>query len=178
LKTLAFILALLPFMALADPGKELATVPLPSLTRETIVGTWEAVIPPEIIGTTHGVYRIEIAKVPDFYLVGVEFDLEKTSVQLVAHGSELEVKPRDITLRFKTVPADQDSKAEEIVFKGSGVCQGEIGALHGTLTISGKPLGGFTGDIWFHKGSWTRTLQKASKEAEERIQQLRGTPKT
>lgn len=165
-------------MALADPREELATVPLPSLTRETIVGTWEAVIPPEIIGTTHGVYRIEIGKAPDLYLLGVEFDLEKTSVQLRAQGSDWEVNNGDVILRFKTVPADEDSKAEKIVFKGSGVCKGEIGAMHGTLSISGKPLGGFTGDIWFHKGSWTRTLQKASKEAEERIQQLRGTPKT
>jgi hypothetical protein len=178
LKTLAFILALLPSTALADSGEELATVPLPSLTRETIVGTWEAVIPPEIIGTSHGVYRIDINKGPDLYLVGVEFDVVETCVQLVAQGSDWEVSNGDVVLRFKTVPADKDSKAEEIVFKGSGVCKGEIGALHGTLTISGKPLGGFTGDIWFHKGSWTRTLQKASKEAEERIQKLRGTPKT
>jgi hypothetical protein len=178
LKTLAFILALLPSMALAEPGEELATAPLPSLTRETIIGTWEAVIPPEIIGTTHGVYRIEISKGPDSYLVGVEFDVVKTSVQLVAQGSDSEVSNGDVILRFKTVPADEDSKPEEIVFKGSGVCKGDIGALHGTLTISGKPLGGFTGDIWFHKGSWTRALEEASKKAEDHIRKLRATPKT
>ena len=178
MKTLAFIIVILPIIALADPGEELATVALPNLTRETIVGTWEAVIPPEIIGTTHGVYRMEIGKGPDLYLVGVEFDVVKTSVQLVAQGSDWEVSNGDVIIRFKTVPADEDSKAEEIVFKGSGVCKGELGAMHGTLSISGKPVGGFTGDIWFHKGSWTRTLQKASKEAEERIKQLRATPKT
>ena len=165
-------------MALADPGKELATVSLPNLTQDTLVGTWEAVIPTEISGITCGLYRVEIAKGPNLYLVGVGFELGKMAVELVARGSDLEVSSGDVTLRFKTVPANEDIKAEEIVFKGSGVCEGELGAMHGTLSIGGKPFGGFTGEIWFHKGSWTRDFQKASKEAEKHIQQLRANPKT
>jgi hypothetical protein len=178
LKTLAFLIALVPIMAFADPGKELATVALPNVTQDTIVGTWEAVVPTEISGISRGLYRVEITKERNLYLVGVAFELGKTGVDLVARGSDLQVSSGDVTLRFKTVQADEDTKAEEIIFKGSGVCEGEVGAMHGALSISGKPLGGFTGEIWFHKGSWTRDFQKASKEGEKRIQQLRANPKT
>ena len=34
-----------------------------------------------------------------------------------------------------------------------------------------------SGEIWFKKGSWTRDLERTSKESEKLIQRLRSEPK-
>ncbi len=98
-------MVLLPIIALAYPGEELATVALPNLTRETLVGTWEAVIPTEITGITRGLYHLEVAKGPNAYLIGVEFELEKMSVELVAQSSDFEVLLRRRHTSLQDCPA-------------------------------------------------------------------------
>ncbi len=164
-------------LAFLIPLTASSTRNLPDVTKETLVGTWEAVMPMEAVGGMGaGLYRMEIRGDSDSFLVGVIFAPSGAGVQFLSRSVGLEVVHADLKLRFRTLPPEKDWKPEEIVFTGSGVAEGDGGALHGTLSRNGVPIGG--GEIWFLKGSWTRGFGEASQKADEALQKLRRDPKT
>ena len=159
------------FAFLLFPLAVLATISLPDITKETFVGTWEAVMPTEESGIATAVYRMEIAATGDSYLIAVFAGPDvPQAIQFACRLKTVEITKGDLTLHFRTL----DPEADEIVFRGSGVSQGELGAIHGKfMTAAGKPLNLFNVEIWFHKGSWTRQFEDASKKAEKHIEELR-----
>ena len=149
---------------------------LPDVTRESLVGTWEAVVPTEEVGMNGGLYRIEIVASGDSYLIGIVFARNGSRIQFVARLTSAEVERGNVKLRFQSVRAKDGREAEEIVFTGSGVAEDDGGALHGTLLRGSAPIAG--GELWFHKGSWTRGFGEASRKAEREVRKLRGKSKT
>src|SRR5437870_1990939 len=81
---------------------------LPSVTKETLVGTWEAVMPTEEVGVGGGLYRMEIRRDSDSYLVGVVFARDGSAVQFVSRSVGLEVVHADLKLRFQTIPPEKN----------------------------------------------------------------------
>jgi hypothetical protein len=167
------VFLVLPLAALGD------IIVLPDITRETLVGVWEAAMPTEDSGIATALYRMEIARDGDSYLVAIYAGPDiPQAVRFVARLTAAEVSDAKINLRFK-MRRYHDDKDEDLIFQGSGVSQDDRGAIHGKFTAAGgKPFTLFEGDIWFHKGSWTRQFEEASKKAERHIRQLRNQPKT
>ncbi len=123
-----------------------------------------------------GLYRMEIFRDGSSYLIGMVFAPNGSGVQFVSRLVGAEVLHGNVKLRFDTLRGEQDGKAEEIVFTGSGVAEDDGGALHGTMSRGSTPIAG--GEIWFHKGSWTRGFEDASSKAEREVRKLRSKPKT
>jgi hypothetical protein len=164
-------------LAFFIPMTASSTRNLPSVTKETLVGTWEAVMPMEAVGGMGaGLYRMEIRGNSDSSLVGVVFAPSGSVVQFLSRSIGLEVSHAELKLHFQTLPPEKDWKPEEIVFTGSGVAEADGGALHGTLSKDGVPVG--ADEIWFLKGSWTRGFGEASQKADEALQKLRRDQKT
>jgi len=155
---------LLPVCVLAG-----ATVWEP-LTNDTLVGTWEAVMPIESTMVA-GLYRMEIGKKSESYLVGmIARPNESPWERFVLRVTASEVNDGKVALRFR---GKYEGKEVEVVFDGSGAGLTDQGAIGGKFRFGdGKPFDGFAGDIWFKKGTWTRDLERISKEAERLIHSM------
>jgi hypothetical protein len=170
LKTLLTCIALLPLGALADIAV------WEPLTKETLVGTWEAVMPIESTMVA-GLYRMEIRKEGDSYLVGIitqpnESPWERFALRVTA----ADVSDGKIKLSFR---GQFEGKEAEVTFNGSGAGLTGQGAIGGRFSVpNGTAFDGYSGDIWFRKGSWTHDLERTSKEAEKLIQRLQTKPKS
>lgn len=144
----------------------------PPLTRETLVGSWEAI-------TIRGVEKIypdqlwhlEVGKKDtDAYLVEISPDKrlpgcvlrELVSARLTGENIELHFA-RPIGLK------NDPSPPMWIVGRGFGSAEG--GIISGSLFMS-EPSSFDSGNgqkIFFVKGTWTRDLGEASKAAEEAV---------
>jgi hypothetical protein len=166
---------LLAFLLLLPVGAPAAVSVWEPLTNDTLVGTWEAVMPIESTMVA-GLYRMEIRKDANSYLVGIiALPNEAPWERFAFHLTESEVVDGKVKLRFR---GQYEGKDTEIVFDGSGAGLAEQGAIGGRFTYkTGKPFDSFAGEIWFKKGSWIRDLERTSKESERLIQKLRGEPK-
>jgi hypothetical protein len=149
---------------------------LPDVTRESMIGTWEAVVPTEEVGMNGGLYRIEIFADGSSYIIGMIFTRNGSRIQFAARLTSAEVDRGNVKLRFQSVRGEDGRESEEIVFTGSGVAEDGGGALHGALSRGSAPIAG--GELWFHKGSWTRGFGEASRKAEREVRKLRGKSKT
>ena len=156
---------LLPISILAD-----AKVWEP-LTNETLVGTWEAVMPIESTMVA-GLYHMEIRKDSESYLVGmITAPNEPAWERFVFRVTASEVNDGKVTLHFR---GKYEGKEAEVVFDGSGAGLTEQGAIGGKFRyMNGQAFDGFSGEIWFKKGAWTREFDRTSKEAEKLIRSLR-----
>ncbi|MEY2536767.1 MAG: hypothetical protein QOG67_507 [Verrucomicrobiota bacterium] len=146
------------------------------LTKESLVGTWEAVMPMESTMVA-GLYRMEIRKDAASSLVGIiALPNESPWERFMFHMTASEVADGKLKLRFHGL---YEGKEAEIIFEGSGAGIGEQGAIGGRFTYSdGHPFDSFSGEMWFKKGSWTRDLERTSKEAEKLIQARHNKPKS
>ena len=153
---------LLPVCVLASP-----TVWEP-LTNDTLIGTWEAVMPIESTMVA-GLYRMEIRKDGASCLVGIiALPNEPPWERFMFHMTVSDVADGKVKLRFH---GKYEGKEAEVIFEGSGAGLAQQGAIGGRFTYpNGRAFDSFPGEIWFKKGSWTRDLERTSREAEKLIQ--------
>jgi len=169
LKSLSLLILLIPVCILAD------TKIWEPLTNDTLIGTWEAVMPIESTMVA-GIYHMEIGKDSNSYLVGIiTAPNEQTWERFVFRLTSAEVSDGKVTLHFR---GKYEGKEAEVAFDGSGAGLSDQGALGGKFRyMNGQAFDGFSGEIWFKKGPWTREMDRTSKEAQKLIQSLRSEAK-
>jgi len=147
---LALAILLASSLAANEPGP-------PGLTRETLVGTWEAVSPDNPF-----VLRLEIASRGPSYLVWT-WDDHPIMCRLVS----MKVHNGHVTLNFRPMRGN-DIGFDDLTISGQGYGDATVGILRGKLHIRG--LGGY-GDhdetIAFRRDLWVRWLPAYSKRSEE-----------
>lgn len=168
-RNLAVLIGLLPMASLA------AVAVWEPLTKETFVGSWEAVMPIESTMVA-GLYRMDIHSEGDSYLIGlIARPNEAPWERFVLRLSKSEVNDGKVRLRFQ---GKYEGKDVEVLFDGSGAGLSDQGAIGGKFSQSnGKRFDGYGAEIWFRKGAWTRDFERISKEAERMIGSLRSETK-
>ena len=161
MRALLILLVLLPVQLRAN------TIATGAITPDTLVGTWEAVMPQDHSGAAIGVYRLDIRRDTDSYLVASYTTSDSPS--LVARLVSSEVVDGHVKLRFAVVqPKESDP---ELIIEGSGGADQEGGRLDAKFST-------LYGEVTFRKGAWTRVLESASRKADEFMQKLRNQPRT
>ena len=166
----AFILVLLVPLTAAADVRALA----PVTTREQLVGSWEAVMPPEDSGMATGIYRIDIAASADSYIAAVLGS--PVDLRFIARMTASEVTDGKVKLRFQII--DELDSGREFILEGYASAEGQTGAITGTLRSSrSRYYPDFSRDLYFKRGSWTRDVEAISKKAEKIVDGHRAKPK-
>lgn len=129
----------------------------PALTKETLIGTWEAVSPDNPF-----VLRLELAARGPSYLVWT-WDDHPIMCRLVS----MDVRSGRVTLKFRPMRGN-DISFDDLTISGQGYGDATVGIFRGKLHI--RDLGG-NGDhdeaIAFRRDVWSRWLPAYSKRSEE-----------
>jgi hypothetical protein len=173
MKTLWSMLMLMPVTLLGEVRA------MPSLTKENLVGIWEAVPGGDAVGMASAVYRMDITKDSESYLVAMIGPAPYC--RFLCRLVESTVGDGKVMLRFRTAAEAEPTRVygdREYIIEGTGVGDSEGGAITGKL-ISRKNASypETTQDIFFKKAPWTRDLQQLSKDAERAIENQRRKPK-
>ncbi|HEV8618361.1 MAG TPA: hypothetical protein VGQ70_02605, partial [Candidatus Udaeobacter sp.] len=156
------------------------TPPVPNLTKEKLIGVWEAAMGPEFPAMT-GIYRMEIRSESDGYLVAVFADILPNAPnhiisQFSCKMTACELKDGKLKICFANLaPQDPDAR---FTLEGTAVGADDFGSIVGKFTTSGsRYLLNVTYSVWFQKGVWTREFRDASIKAEKCLQKVRETGK-
>jgi hypothetical protein len=135
----------------------------PALTKETLIGTWEAVSPDNPF-----VLRLELAARGPSYLVWT-WD----SHPIMCRLASMNVRNGRVTLKFRPMRGN-DISFDDLTISGQGYGDATVGILRGKLHI--RDLGG-NGDhdetIAFRRDVWSRWLPAYSKRSEELMRRAR-----
>ncbi|MEY2575351.1 MAG: hypothetical protein QOF80_838 [Verrucomicrobiota bacterium] len=129
----------------------------PDLTKETLIGTWEAVSPDNPF-----VLRLELAARGPSYLVWT-WDGHPIMCRLVS----MKVRGGHVTLNFRPMRGN-DISFNDLTISGKGYGDATVGILRGSLHIS--RLGDQQDHdeaIAFRRDPWVRWLPEYSKRSEE-----------
>ena len=145
-------------------------VVFPPLTKETIVGTWEALVgdkgPLHIMLLAH----IEISADGPSYFAYQILGKPSDAINLLPMIS-CDITDQQITLRFRG--EEPGGGSAEWFFVGSGTGIVEDGEMSGYLDMGAPPAATDKKNAYFLKSSWTRGIANASQKAEEAITKAR-----
>jgi hypothetical protein len=134
----------------------------PSLTRQTLVGTWEAICG---IGASPFVLHIVIGPsdsgsyLSEIYVDSMKGRLFRMEFCTVTDGK--------VTLRFRS----KDGFSYWI--EGDGYGDVEHAFIHARLGTESQPPGAGPSNLYIEKGAWIRRLGEASMRAAENINNVR-----
>ena len=153
------------FAVLSAPASQ---VIFPPLNKDTIIGTWEALIGDRPLGMM--LARIEISKDgPSFFAYQVLGKPVRNHVNVFRMIS-CDITDEKVSLRFRG--ADPEGNPFDWFFEGTGEGTSEEGAMSGCLaTEMPRPDSGK--NAFFLRASWTRWLVDRSREVEEEIVKAR-----
>jgi hypothetical protein len=159
-------LLVLVLSALHTPADE---GPAPPITRETLIGVWEAAP-----SWAQCVYRLDIAPHTDSYLAFTHYG--ETLVYRVTSKS---VRHGRVVLHFRSV-RERRRGCNDLVITGSGRAYSDSGTFEGTLCMydalyAGAPPEMSSVSLSFTKPPWTRELTHWSQKSEESIKEVRAT---
>jgi hypothetical protein len=138
----------------------------PPLTKETLVGVWEAI---SVDGHLVTVERIEISKDgPSFFAYQIVGSPAANVFRMIA----CDITDRKISLRFREQNPPGGGSSDWI-FEGTGEGTGQDGAMSGNLSIGTPPAASDKKNAFFRKGSWTRAVSASSSTIEEAISKAR-----
>jgi len=151
-------------IVLSAPGSQ---VIFPPLNRDTIVGTWEALLGDRPLGLT--LARLEIARNgPSFFAYQILGKNVPNAVNVFRMIS-CDITDEKISLRFRG--EDSEGGPFDWFFEGTGEGTLEEGAMSGRLfTQYGGPK---EKNAFFLKAAWTRWLADRSREVEQGIAKAR-----
>ncbi len=141
--------------------------PAPPITRETLVGVWEA-----SPSWAQRVYRLDIAPRGDSYLA-----FTYGSEEAVYRLTSTSVKNGKLVLRFRSV-RDRGAGCNDLVISASGTAYGDFGTFEGTLRMYDSYFRGgrpelTTVPVSFTKPPWTRDLTGWSKNSEALLHKVK-----
>jgi hypothetical protein len=134
----------------------------PSITKKTLVGSWEAVSP-----YNPCIYRLEIAERGPSYLVYI---LSRHPIMFRLVSSE--VHDGHVTLRFRRM-RKSELNFEEFIITAKGQGDATEGYLTGTLRIRKWHDDDYTEAIAFARPPWIGALPWLSKQTEELMRRAR-----
>jgi hypothetical protein len=155
LAIVAFCVVFASQVAADEPG-------LPRLTKDTLIGTWEAVSPYNPF-----VFRLEIAAHSPSYLVWM-WDSHPIMCRLVSsrvHGGR-------VMLRFRPM-RNNDIDFDDLTISGAGYGDATSGTLTGTLRIRRPIRDDYVEAIAFSRPPWIRWLPPYAKRSEELMRRAR-----
>jgi hypothetical protein len=158
----AALLALAPAVAFSE------TIAPPALTKDRLVGTWEAVVQRDPISAA-GVYQMALSKEGIGYLVEVLPDNQGVKEGFFARLATCDLADGKIAIRF-TVLRNPFHLYDWVEIQGSAVGQDEYGTITGKI-IMHSPFHEESWPIYFQKGLWIHYLEECSKKAKDLLQQ-------
>ena len=141
----------------------------PPLNRDTLVGTWEALLGDRPLGLT--LARLEISRDgPSFFAYQILGE-NVPNVVNVYRMISCEITDEKISLRFRGEEPERGGSFEWF-FEGTGEGTCEEGAISGRL-FTQLPPAPKEKNAFFLKAAWTRWLANRSRELEQGIAKAR-----
>jgi hypothetical protein len=143
---------------------------LASLTKEDLIGTWEAIVQDDSMA--EGIYRMEFHKDGSAELIQVFGTEDGGREQFLGKLTSCQLKDGNMSARFVLMPGHMNYY-DWLEVQGTAVGEGDVGAIAGKIHKhrTGTVLDDWSEPVVFKKGSWLPYLLNASKKAGDLIRQ-------